>query len=377
MRKEPVLYLTAFVGDGSMALVGLSTPLLAMRLGATYDELGAIGGVGALVYALGCLVSGRLADRAGYRLCTAAASLAVALVCLSYLGAARVAHLFVLSALMGAASTALWPPMQAWLSRGKDRSQLLRAVGGFNVSFSLGLMVGPALGGFLYAANPDWPFAVSAGLMGCVFLGLAVMRVGESAPAEKDDPKPEPVTGPPHFVPIVWAANFATFFATAAIRTLFPKLATDLGIEPGTLGQLMSLIALAQLVAFICISRTDRWQFRLGPLAATQVLGLAALLGLVLGQSPGIFAVALLLHGVVIGVTFTYSIFHSLYATERPGQRTGYHEAVVGIGFFLGPLLGGLAAEHIGSRAPYAGCAGLVACSLVVQVCLLRRGRSG
>ncbi len=124
------------------------------------------------------------------------------------------------------------------------------------------------------------------------------------------------------------------------------------------------------------MSRTDRWQFRLGPLAAVQMVAVTALMGLAYGRSVGGFAAALLLHGVVIGVTFTYSIFHSLYAAERPGQRTGYHEAIVGSGFLLGPLLGGLAAEYVGPRAPYQVCAGLVLCCVALQAYLHRKGRA-
>ena len=53
MRKEPFLYVIAFVVDGCFALLGICVPLLAMGIGATYDDLGAISATSALTYALG------------------------------------------------------------------------------------------------------------------------------------------------------------------------------------------------------------------------------------------------------------------------------------------------------------------------------------
>ena len=67
MKKEPYLYTAAFVMVCSMSCMGLCIPLLAMWLGATYQDLGIIGAVSSLTYTLACLASGRLSDRLGYQ----------------------------------------------------------------------------------------------------------------------------------------------------------------------------------------------------------------------------------------------------------------------------------------------------------------------
>ena len=67
MKKEPFLYTISFVIDAGFGVVGIAVPLLALQLGATYDELGLIGAVSFLVYSLGSVVSGRLSERLGYR----------------------------------------------------------------------------------------------------------------------------------------------------------------------------------------------------------------------------------------------------------------------------------------------------------------------
>jgi len=79
---------------------------------------------------------------------------------------------------------------------------------------------------------------------------------------------------------------------------------------------------------------------------------------------------------LLAGVTFTGSIFYSLYTRGGGGRRTGFHEAIIGSGILFGPLLGGLAAEHIGPRSPYLLSSGIVLAGLILQVYFLKRGRA-
>ena len=86
-----------------------------------------------------------------------------------------------------------------------------------------------------------------------------------------------------------------------------------------------------------------------------------------------VFAIGLLLLGALAGVTFTISIYYSLYTTGPGGRRTGIHEAIVGSGFLVGPLAGGLIAEHLGARAPYWVSAGVICCVVFAQVAILNK----
>ena len=375
MKKEPFLYVITFVMDGCFALVGICVPLLAMRLGATYDDLGAINAISALAYSLSCLVASRLADRVGYRSFMTGSSLVVALAFVFYLAVTRIWQMFILAGLSGAAIGGFWPSLQAWLGEGKDRRELLRSVGRFSVAWSLGFLIGPAVGGTLYTVDPARVFGLGGALVGLVFLAISLVQVREGGSAGGRTEGSTTLASSRRFLPIAWTANFATFFTAGIVRSLFPKLATDLGIAPGTLGRLMALIGLAQVIAFLLITRTDRWQFRLTPLIAVQLLAVAGLGAFAFGRSGGAFASGLLIHGLLIGSTFTASIFYSLHAEGPGGRRTGIHEGIVGSGFLLGPLAGGLMAEHIGPRTPYLLAAGVVLCAIVLQTYLLKRNR--
>ena len=351
MKKDTFLYINAFLMDCCFAIVGVCVPLHALHFGATYDDLGHINAWGALAYTLTSLVSGRLADRMGYRLVMTIGCVFLALAFVGYIGVNRIWHFVLLSVLMAVAIAHYWPPMQAWLGRGKSRDMLLPALGRFNVAWTLGVCIGPAAGGELFEFHPFSGFILSGFLGVLLFAGLLVVPIVESEPDAVNRRSVAATSG--HFLPLALLANFATFFAIGLVRALFPKLATDLDISPSLLGYLLALIALTQLAVFYFMSRTDRWQFRMSPIIFAQLLA-AFGLGLIgIGTQPIVFACGFLLLGGLIGVTFTASIFYSLYAEGPGGRRTGVHEAIVGSGFLFGPLLGGLVAEHFNARLPY------------------------
>ena len=372
VRKEPLLYILAFAMDAVFALVGLCVPLLAISLGATYDDLGALGAVGALVYTIACVLSGRLADRIGYRVALSVSSLGVVLVFLTYTAVSSVGQIFLVVAASRLVLAGFWPPTQAWLGQDKHGRDLLRTLGNFNVCWSLGIFAGPAVGGTLFGMDPDWPFLVASLGAAAVFAAITFARL---SPENGGTATPRPPAHPDanRFRQIAWAANFATFFAGGAVWFLFPKLASDLGIASGPLGRLMAVVGLAQLVTFYIVSRSDRWQFRLLPLITVQLIGVLGLISLAMGNGIYPFAFGLATQGLLTGATFTASIFYALYSGGASGRKTGIHEAIIGSGHLFGPLLGGLAAENLGPRAPYALSAAVVLSAILVQVWILYR----
>ena len=376
MRKAPFLYLSAFLMDGGLALIGLCMPLLAMRVGGTYDDLGALRATHALTYTIGAFWLGRLADRIGYQRSMAACCLLLVPIFASYYYVTAVWQLFALALLTGTATSAYWPSLQAWLAQGQNRGGLRRIIGGFNMSWSFGMIVGPGLAGALYAAYADFSFVLVALLCATLFVAIGLMRVREEDRRETSETEAASLAAARVFLPVAWIANFSTFFATGIIRSLFPKLATDLGVQTAHLGYLIALIGLAQFTTFALISRTDRWQFRFWPLALVQLSAIAGLATLAFGTSLVAFAAGLLLQGVMIGFTFTASGFYSLHSTSPGGRRIGIHETILGSGNLVGPLAGGLIGEYIGARAPYLLAAGVITIALLAQAIYLRRARA-
>ncbi len=374
MKKESFLYICAFLMDGCFALIGLCIPLLALQMDATYDDLGSISAVGALAYSVSCLISGRLSDYIGYRRVMAIACCMVAIIFTAYLFISQIWHLAVLSALMGLTISNFWPPLQAWLGQRKTQHELRQSLGRFNIAWSSGFIVGPALGGNLFETHPQIAFAMCACISSFISLGLLYFTIRETASSVASTPQ----TSSPHpqarqFLQMAWLANFATFFSIGTVRSLFPKLATDMGISPGHIGYLVALLAVAQLITFYFMAQTERWQFKLGPIVGAQLVAFLGLSLIALSHHAVLFAIGLFLQGMLAGVTFTVSIFYSLQTEGPGGRRTGIHEAIVGSGFLVGPFAGGLVGEYLGERAPYWLAAVMIIFTMMIQVVVLSK----
>ncbi|MBK34395.1 MAG: hypothetical protein CME26_02555 [Gemmatimonadetes bacterium] len=385
MRKSTLICILAFLMDTANGMVGLCIPLLATSFGADYDDLGNIGAAGAASYAALCLVSGRLSERFGHRRTAAASVLCLVLLVVTYTRVDAVYQVLLIAVGVGAAMSAYWPTLQSWLSQGYNPRRLTRALGNFNISWGTGVMVGPALGGYFYAWGPSYPFLAAAGSQTCILLLILL-----ASPR----PKPEQVnasetgsSGERVFLKLAWIANFATIFASGTLRVIFPRFAVDLGMEAQGIGVLLSLIGGSQVISFLVVSRITSWHYRLSSLARAQLSGAAGLLLLVFGKGSAVFAVSMLIHGALVGVTFSQSLFYSLNnevdQTRSPSlpptprsRRAGIHESIVGTGFLLGPFFGGYAAQYVGPRAPFLLSASVILTCLLLEYQVLRKARN-
>ena len=375
MKKEPFLYAISFTGQICISTLALSVPLLALSIGGTYDDLGGLGAAGSVAYTLSCFAVGRWSDRVGYRRLMALSTGVLPILYLGYLIVDRVWQLFLIAVLIGPAMAAFWPCVQAWLGQGNGRRQLLGFLGRFNVAWAIGALLGPVVAGVLHAASPHLAYVLVSAVTAIVFISLLLVRIRDQPTATEDDDGGHSLAAARRFLPIAWTANFATFYTLGTVRSLFPKLGTDLSLGPELIGYIMSLVGLGQVVTFLLLSRTDRWQFRLAPLAVLQLVAVASLAGFTMTSSSLFFALGMLVSGVLIGATFTASIFYSLHARGPGGRRASIHEGVVGTGVFLGPLVGGLVAEHVSARAPYLVAMAVLMGALAIEVYLLWRSR--
>ncbi len=71
---------------------------------------------------------------------------------------------------------------------------------------------------------------------------------------------------------------------------------------------------------------------------------------------------------MVSGYSVQASILFTLEEMTEKGKGSGFHEAMVGSGLFLGPLLAGGAGQVGHLRAPYWLCAGLLALLVLAQM---------
>jgi MFS family permease len=140
-------------------------------------QLGLIGVVQFVPLFALTLLTGWVADLVDRRF-VARASLALEVFCaavlawLAYTGTTTLLSLFAVAGLLGVARAFAAPALSALAPNLVPRELLPKAIALSSMGWQAGTIVGPALGGYLYAWEPHMPYAVSAGLF---LVSLAAM----------------------------------------------------------------------------------------------------------------------------------------------------------------------------------------------------------
>ena len=369
-RSDYFLFISAFVMDFCTGLVSFAVPLRALDMGASVVELGFIGTAGSLSFTLACTFTGKLADRFDRRRILAIAAGLTALV-FGMLFLAVNYWMLLAGTAMGWGLLALfWPSVQAMLAEGRSRAQLVKTLGTFNMFWTLGFMLGPLAGGYLYLVGPTVPFAT--GTIGMVLLTLAITFLRFRSVTTRDEGPAEEARGrtredTARFRWIAWTANFTAFFMIGMLNNQFPKLATELLIRPDTLGILLAIPRLLQMTVFLIARYTTWWQFRLRPLVIPQIAAVAGMVVVATQDATVVLAFAFGTVGLLVGAAFSASQFYSFFQEERKGEKGARNEMIVGMGMVSGPLVGGLLAQLIGLRMPYVLCCIVLIAGMLVE----------
>ncbi len=369
----------AFVMDFSAAMVGLALQNLGVYvLNAPNSVLGLLPALSSLTYMLSCMISGSISDRFGRRRCAVVGCLGMALTWALTPNVGPWQHVLWVVPFSGIALSLFWPSILAWMAEYTTggRKQLTRNIGLFNIMWCSGFMVGPVVTGYLWPISHGLAFYVPA----AVVLGLVVVIVTlPRAQAESSDVGEAAGDGSEDtglFLAIARIGGFAIWFTTGAVSAFFPKIGEMLSLPTEVVGWLLFVFRAGQVAVFIYARYGQRWQYKLWPLLLVQGGAAAASLVVASTQNVGAFAAAFVMLGINAGLAYVSALFYALHGRqEGKGRSSGFHEAVVGSGVFMGPLVGGLVAQYVNVRAPFVVCAGVLLLATAVQLVLTARGR--
>ncbi len=333
-------------------------------------DIGLLGLAEFLPAALLVLVTGSVADRFNRRIIgtlAVAAELVCALVLAFYaLGdPTAVWPLFLVAVLFGAARAFSAPAIRSIPPMVAPDGTLPRLIALYSATWTAAAIVGPALGGFLYAADPALAYFVAAGLMGGGVVQLARIRfLREPEPPGPDDK----VTLHSAFeglrfirrTPILLAAIsldlFAVLFGGAV--ALLPAIAEDrLGVGDVAYGWLRAAPGIgAAAMALILASKPVTRRVGRTLLVVVGIFGAATvILGVTTSYIVAFVALVILAGADMISVYIRGTLVPLVTPDDKRGRVMAVENVFIGASNELGAFESGVAAQALGTQTAVIG----------------------
>jgi MFS family permease len=350
-------------------------PALALRRGASSSQLGLLQTTSSVAYVAVCLWAGRLADRVPKPRLMTIGCAGILAWCVGLALSGSLNALYALVAFGGIAGAIFWPAIQGALGAETPPERMDRALGLFNVTWSAGKAAGFFAAGAISAwMEPSTTLWIAAALAFPTWLLLP----RDERPAVRDPAHPRGEERAV-FRTLGYVANFAAFGVGSAFQIQFLKYLKEAGpgsrLGPETFfGIFLGSVFAAQTVSFWLLQRGEAWAYRRGLLYASQAVLAAGVLGVAAAPSDLLILALTPVVGAGLGFSYASSIYYSLHGPADHGRYAGLHEAVLGAGTVLVPLLGGALADATGElRAPYWLAALLVLAAVPAEQAIYRR----
>jgi MFS family permease len=387
IRQLSTVYLPVLLLDLAYSSILTNTSFYTSYLGLSSTFLGVLMAVTTAFFAVLAIPFGRLSDRIDRRYALYAACLVLGAVSMGLPRCRNSMHLMLIFPGIGISMALFWPAYEAWLAEREGGGKLIQRVMLFNLFWSTGITLGPAFSSYLYGdANPFKPFYL-AGVMVLLTLGTLIANSWQTSGVLKTDSAseaneesietlypPQPVRT--SYLNIARCANFTSWFTLGVLRRLAPKLTKEMGMVPPTFGNLMLTLGGMQTMAFLILGSgySTRWHYRFAPMLIVQLLAAFSFLGIWRLQHTLLWTLAFGVVGVSAAFTYFSSLYYGLDRHVDKGNKSGWHEAILGLGILLGPLLGGILADsRFGTQSPYLLCAGATVIAILVEIFIVSK----
>jgi MFS family permease len=355
-----------------------------------------------IAYVPGALLAGRLTEVLGRRGALAAAYLTLTVLSLvawrmagggesasaSAVGAVLVAYTFVIGT--------SWPILESLVASG-DTGGMARRLATYNVVWPAAGAVAIAVEGTILKYWEHGLFLLPATMhllaLALVFLGVNRVCASagnmNSASAHSHVVEPELIRKRKLALWMSRTALPATYTVIYGLMPLMPFLAVmkDLGKSSQT--AVASVWLFARWFAFIVLALGTWWHTRPRLLLWAAVAMLIAFFGMTLppthGRNPTVDLASMIawqaVLGGALGIIYSASLYFGMVLSEGSTEHGGYHEALIGLGWVLGPGVGAIA-ERAKPGEAWVGVAAVgavIAASVLVVVTtavVMGRGRA-
>lgn len=245
------------------------------------------------------------------------------------------------------ATGVLWPIVVSFLSGGRSGKGLRSAIGRFNIVWSIALVAAFWAMAPLLKSHPFW-----------ILAGLGVIHLGMVGMVFLLPPEPARNADGQGAHPPVYAAllalfrvlMFAAYLILAAINPLLPIITDRIGVDLAWQMPVASAWLTVRVGIFVLFERWHGWHGKWWtPWAglAGMVVGFAltvispALTEVgVAGLGLSVLLAGLGLMGMGVAAIYCGALYYAMAVGSAKVDASGKHEAVIGLGYTAGPLLG-------------------------------------
>ena len=373
MRQSPFfLYAAEAVNSAAGTLLTVGILFYTTHyFGWTARENFAVAACQGTLYVIGALSAKRIAGR--WKRVAALQTLYAVMPLLAIsAGFCATAGLAVPAAMIVAVETGMmgasWPLLESLVSASGDPSLLARRLGWYNIVWAVTGAIALALSGGVIQHLPPWAFfgivagaQITAGIMIMLRRLLYVRPPAENAAArdagsDKTASAGESEADAKRLRLALWLSRIALPSTYVVIFSLAPALPTLNAIErlsPTLATMQCSIWFTARAAAFIVLGNTSFWQRRPFITLIASATMLAGFLGTIVSGSltgPGmniglgaalfLMAAAQILLGLSLGAIYASSLYFGMAVSKGSTEHGGYHEALIGLGQLLGPIVG-------------------------------------
>lgn len=245
-----------------------------------------------------------------------------------------------------------WPMLEALVAAGDARG-MARRVSIYNIVWPSVGWAAIALEGVVIRYFTPGMFLIPAAMTGASALLLIATRLPARASSHS------PAAAHPHFEPqllrsrrlALWLSRTAlpaTYVVIYGLMPMMPFLPVMRKLPTTTQTAVGSVWLFTRLLAFILLALGAWWHTRPRALLWAAVVMLVAFFGMTLrptaGASPAIDMAAMIawqaVLGLALGMIYAASLYFGMALSEASTAHGGYHEALIGLGWVLGPAAG-------------------------------------
>ena len=388
LRRELIIVSLA----GAIVIMGLGFilplfPIYVSQKGANHFELGLIVSAFTISQFFVQPFFGGLSDRIGRKPFMIGGLVCYGLVAALFIFAQTLPQIFMIRMLHGVGAGMIWPAMAAYIIDQSPVEKRGEAMGLLSAIEMMGFAIGPVLGGLLYGlGGMDLPF-LGCTLLAFISAALVWVYIHEAA-----------------FTPSTVSGNWWERYGFSSLRlrdirllcliglgeayiwgtfmTMLPIMASSLAIPPTRIGWLFSLF----FIAYVCLQGpVGKWSDRSGrkrPIILGTSIYAGAMLLLNFGGDIFYMMGVLAIAGAGVGI-YSPSVrvaIADLSSDEVRGANMGFFFTTRMVGFFLGPNLSGILADHFGLGLPFLVGAAVLGIGILASFYLspvLSRGMAG